>query len=76
MNQNELNNLIKELKRWPALLLAEKVENLETAKRCIALNFQMLQGFYFAKPEIISGKRIDPSKLSLIEAVIIGCQRQ
>ena len=71
LNQNELINLIKELKRWPALLLAEKVENLETAKRCIALNFQMLQGFYFAKPEIISGKRIDPSKLSLLKLLLL-----
>lgn len=71
LNQNELISLIKELKRWPALLLAEKVENLETARRCIALNFQMLQGFYFAKPEIISGKRIDPSKLSLLKLLLL-----
>ena len=45
LNQNELISLMKELKRWPVLLLAEKVENLETARRCIALNFHMLQGF-------------------------------
>ena len=71
LNQNELINLIKELKRWPVLLLAEKVENLETARRCIALNFHMLQGFYFAKPEIIAGKRIDPSKLSLLKLLLL-----
>jgi len=71
LNQNELINLIKELKRWPILLLAEKVENLETARRCIALNFHMLQGFYFAKPEIIAGKRIDPSKLSLLKLLLL-----
>ncbi|MBA3755451.1 MAG: HDOD domain-containing protein [Nitrosomonas sp.] len=71
LNQNELINLIKELKRWPVLLLAEKVENLETARRCIALNFHMLQGFYFAKPEIIAGKRIDPSMLSLLKLLLL-----
>ena len=71
LNQNELINLMKELKRWPVLLLAEKVESLETARRCIALNFHMLQGFYFAKPEIIAGKRIDPSKLSLLKLLLL-----
>lgn len=35
------------------------------------MNFQMLQGFYFAKPEIISGKRIDPSKLALLKLLLL-----
>ena len=71
LSQNELISLVKELKRWPVLLLAEKVENQEVARRCIALNFHMLQGFYFTKPEIISGKRIDPSKLSLLKLLLL-----
>lgn len=71
LNQNNLLNLIKKLKRWPVLLLAEKVESKEIARNCIALNFQMLQGFYFAKPEIITGKRIDPSKLSLLKLLLL-----
>ncbi|PSJ17719.1 EAL and HDOD domain-containing protein [Nitrosomonas supralitoralis] len=71
LNQNNLLNLIKKLKCWPVLLLAEKVENKEMARNCIAMNFQMLQGFYFAKPEIISGKRIDPSKLSLLKLLLL-----
>ena len=37
----------------------------------LGLNFQMLQGFYFAKPEIISGKRIDPSKLALLKLLLL-----
>ncbi len=71
LNQNDLINLIKKLKRWPVLFLAEKVESQETARNCIALNFQMMQGFYFAKPEIISGKRIDPSKLALLKLLLL-----
>ena len=71
LGQNALANLVRNLKRWPVLLLAEKVESLDMAKRCIALNFDMLQGFYFAKPEIISGKRIDPSKLSLLKLLLL-----
>ncbi|MDE2389775.1 MAG: HDOD domain-containing protein, partial [Betaproteobacteria bacterium] len=71
LSHPDLMALLKKLRRWPVLLLAEKVENLEIAKKCIALNFQMLQGFYFAKPEIISGKRIDPSKLSLLKLLLL-----
>ncbi|WP_295624912.1 EAL and HDOD domain-containing protein [uncultured Nitrosomonas sp.] len=71
LNHNNLLNLIKNLRRWPVLLLAEKVESKEIARNCIALNFQMLQGFYFAKPEIITGKRIDPSKLSLLKLLLL-----
>ncbi len=71
LSVHELLSLLKELKHWPVLLLAEKVENPEVARRCIALNFQMLQGFYFAKPEIIAGKRIDPTKLSLLKLLLL-----
>lgn len=71
LNQSDLISLVKKLKRWPVLFLAEKVESQEMARSCIALNFQMLQGFYFAKPEIISGKRIDPSKLALLKLLLL-----
>ena len=71
VSQSDLLSLIRQLRRWPVLLLAEKVESPEVAKNCIALNFQMLQGFYFAKPEIIAGKRIDPSKLSLLKLLLL-----
>ncbi|MDV6348619.1 HDOD domain-containing protein [Nitrosomonas sp. Is35] len=71
LSQQDLLSLVKRLRCWPVLLLAEKVESQEIARNCIALNFQMLQGFYFAKPEIISGKRIDPSKLSLLKLLLL-----
>ena len=71
VSQSNLLSLIRQLRRWPVLLLAEKVESPEVARNCIALNFQMLQGFYFAKPEIIAGKRIDPSKLSLLKLLLL-----
>lgn len=71
LDKDTLIGVVKKLKRWPVLLLAEKVESREVAKICIALNFQMLQGFYFAKPEVMSGKRIDPSKLSLLKLLLL-----
>lgn len=63
INVNDLTTehlmaVMKHLSQWSMLLLAEKVESRETADRCIALNFHMLQGFYFTKPEVISGKKL------------------
>ncbi len=71
IEKDALVRILKKLKRWPVLLLAEKVESQEKARECIALNFQMLQGFYFAKPEILKGKRVDPSKLSLLKILLL-----
>ena len=64
LGEAELAELVAELNRWPVLLLALKVENREQEARCMKLGFQMFQGYYFARPEIMSVKRADPGKLS------------
>ncbi len=71
MDEHTLRSLLKTLQRWPVLLLAEKVENRQTARYCLNLGFHMLQGFYFAQPEIITGKRADPAKLSLLKLMVL-----
>jgi len=58
--------LVKELKRYPVKLLAEKVEDHEQAQRCIEMGFDLFQGYHFARPEMLSGKRADPSKMVLL----------
>ena len=67
LGKENLASLVSQYKRWPVLLLAEKVETPELAKECLTLGFEMFQGYYFAKPENISGKRADPGKLSLLK---------
>lgn len=58
--------LVTELKRYPIKLLAEKVEDREQARRCVEMGFDLFQGYYFARPEILSGKRTHPSKIALL----------
>lgn len=50
-------------------LLAEKVETLAQYHTCIELGFTYFQGFYFAEPEIIEGKKLSPDKLTLIQII-------
>ena len=47
-------------------LLAEKVETQVEFDRCLALGFEYFQGFYFARPVVLSGKQIAPSELVIL----------
>jgi len=71
VEKKELAKLVTELNRWPVLLLALKVENREQEKYCMQLGFQMFQGFYFARPEVLAVKRADPGKLSLLKLLTL-----
>ena len=63
--------LVKDLKRYPVKLLAEKVEHREQARHCMEIGFDLFQGYHFARPEMLSGKRSDPSKMMLIHLLSI-----
>lgn len=63
--------LIKCLRQYPVKLLAEKVEDREQARRCMEMGFDMFQGYYFARPETLSGKRTDPSKTVLLRILTL-----
>lgn len=69
-----LPDIVNALKPWPLSLVAEKVESKKHAERCMALGFQLFQGYYFAQPEIVSGKRAEPSEMALLRllALILG----
>jgi EAL and modified HD-GYP domain-containing signal transduction protein len=49
------------------VLLAEKVETLDQFELCLKLGFIYFQGYYFARPLVLSGKKIAPSELALLE---------
>jgi EAL and modified HD-GYP domain-containing signal transduction protein len=58
--------LIQALRREHKTLLAEKVETVEEFRLCLELGFEYFQGFYFARPAILSGKKIAPSELAIL----------
>ncbi|MGE4318314.1 MAG: EAL and HDOD domain-containing protein [Deferribacterales bacterium] len=57
------------LKKFRAKLLAEKVETAEEHTICRELGFDLFQGYYFAKPTVISQKAVDPSKAAIIHLI-------
>lgn len=56
-------------KQYRVQLLAEKVETMEEFEFYKGLGFHFFQGFFFAKPIILQGKKIDPAKYSVIEVL-------
>lgn len=63
----QLGELVSQLRLWPVKLLAEKVESIEEFDRCHQLGFDLFQGYYFARPRFISGKRPDPARLTVLD---------
>ncbi|MBS1161540.1 MAG: hypothetical protein H6R15_3959 [Proteobacteria bacterium] len=67
LSQRELQQLVVKLKPLGKQLLAEKVDSREQMEQCLKLGFNLFQGYYFAKPTIIAGKKLDHSQLSLMK---------
>ena len=49
------------------ILLAEKVETYDEFKQAIEMGFDLFQGFFFCKPELVTGKEIPGSQLALLQ---------
>ncbi len=65
-DRSQLQVAVNQLKPWPVKLLAEKVDSAEQAAYCHSLGFDLFQGYYFARPSVLTSKRADPSQLALI----------
>lgn len=50
-------------------LLAEKVETRREFDICKSLGFDYFQGYFFSRPEVMEGKRIQSSYLGLLELI-------
>jgi EAL and modified HD-GYP domain-containing signal transduction protein len=66
VSRARLAELAHSLRRPNQKLLAEKVETLEEFQLCLDLGFEYFQGYYFARPAILSGKKITPSEMGLL----------
>jgi c-di-GMP-related signal transduction protein len=64
-----LRELAGPLARLPLKLLAKGVQTQDDLARCQAIGFQLFQGHYFARPEIVSGRRLSASQASLIQLI-------
>jgi EAL and modified HD-GYP domain-containing signal transduction protein len=67
MAADDVAGLASRFKHEKKKLLAEKVESLQQVEQCLALGFDYFQGYYFARPTVLTGKKLSPSQLAIIQ---------
>jgi c-di-GMP phosphodiesterase len=67
LSSEELESRIHELKQRNVTLLAEKVETHETFEHCRNLGFDLFQGYFFSKPNVVQGKKLDDNRMTILQ---------
>jgi EAL and modified HD-GYP domain-containing signal transduction protein len=65
----QLARTVKQLSNKDVTLLAEKVETYQEYKLAMQLGFDLFQGYFFSRPEVLAGKDIAPAKLPLLQII-------
>ena len=66
-SQFKIDSAVRKLRQYRARLLAEKVETGEEYEVALCAGFDLFQGNYFSKAEMISGGRLDQNITKKIE---------
>lgn len=67
----ELPEIVNTVKRNGFRILAEKVETQADYNLCRRLGFDYYQGYFLCKPNIMQGKKMDSSRLVIMQSISI-----
>jgi c-di-GMP-related signal transduction protein len=71
--REDLNELIGVIRQHGKVLLAEKVETPEDHHVAMCAGFELFQGYYFAKPQVLTSRRLTPSREALQHLLVLLC---
>jgi EAL and modified HD-GYP domain-containing signal transduction protein len=66
MPQAAIPALVADLRPYGVKVLAEKIDTPEQYDFCHKLGFDFFQGYFFAKPSVLAGRRVAPQALALM----------
>ncbi len=66
LTADELRQTARKLRAAGVTLLAEKVETQDEFELCDSLGFELFQGYFFARPELVAGRRLDAGRSQLV----------
>lgn len=69
MDVDGVREQLRHIARYDVQLLAEKVETAEQFRQLLELGFHLFQGYFFAKPAVVTGARVPASRLALLRLV-------
>ncbi|MEO8629254.1 MAG: EAL domain-containing protein [Betaproteobacteria bacterium] len=65
-DEKGLSSITARLQDHGRRLLAEKVDSLAQAEHCLALGYELFQGNYFARPSILTARRLSRAENALM----------
>ncbi|WP_255990803.1 EAL and HDOD domain-containing protein [Chitinolyticbacter albus] len=69
--QERLPSLVQQLRAHPVQLLAEKVSDPQLQQCCHELGFDLFQGYHYARPTVLSGRRLQPMEAQLLQLLAL-----
>jgi EAL and modified HD-GYP domain-containing signal transduction protein len=72
MDQATLRETTARLKQRRVKLLAEKLDTRAQVDRCLELGYELFQGYYFARPIVLTGKRLSHAEAALMRLLALA----
>ncbi len=70
LEERQLRDHVRHLSGRGLILLAEKVETREEYVECMRLGFDAFQGYYFARPELLTGTGTPTQRFDVLNALL------
>lgn len=62
-----LETVVQRLRQFPVQLVAERVETAEMHEMCRSLGFDLFQGYFYQRPELVARKEIPVSQAAMLQ---------
>jgi EAL and modified HD-GYP domain-containing signal transduction protein len=65
-SSDELSSVMQRLRPFKVQVLAERVETMEMHKECMKLGFDLFQGYFYRRPELVTRKEIEVGQAAML----------
>ena len=66
-----LDEIAQQLAPYDVRLLAERVETAEVRALCAGMGYELFQGYYFARPEMVKNQALVSDELAIVQAMTV-----
>ncbi len=71
LGREDFTDELTRVKRYGVTVLAERVENQRDHAFCRQAGCELFQGYFFCRPEVMHGRRIDASRLAVLDLLTV-----
>ena len=68
---SELDEVAQQLASYDVRLLAERVETADVRAMCAGMGYELFQGYYFARPEMVKNRALMSDELAIVQAMSV-----